>query len=291
MSLEKFDRNMSPASSTWRKNGFSRLISPEPSLFTVQNGQVTTTGIVVRGISGSTSRSAVLFLYRKNGPSTHFVLTQPIFVAAAIDYTIIAGKRHGDLATRVANDIKSERRVALGLDPPLLSAAALSIKGMIETKRRRVHEGGTVIVGRPAFKEYMAGLRRGWTESLERVEEDERLSRELETDGHFDEPEVSPGSSSDDFTDAEPIPTPSRLPPSRPAGLYSPLSTVNRPPAGPPSPSAQRTRDPAPMCLPQHPFRPNPAPPRPLRQPRRNQARPPHALGLLQRATQSPRWR
>ena len=202
------------------------------------------TGIVVRGISGSTSRSAVLVLYRKNDPSTHFVLTQPIFVAAAIDYTIIAGKRHGDLATRVANDIKSERRVALGLDPPPFSAAALSIKGMIETKRRRIHEGGTVIVGRPAFKEYMAGLRRGWTDSLERVEEDERLSRELETDGHFDEPEVSPGSSSDNFADAEPIPTPSRLPPSRPAGLYSPLSTVNRPPTGSPSPSAQRTRDP-----------------------------------------------
>ena len=178
----------------------------------------------------------------KFGPSTHFVLTQPVFIAAAIDYTIIAGKRHGDLATRVANDIKTERRVALGLDPPPLSAPALAIKGMLETKRRRVHEGGTVIVGRPAFKEYMAGFRRGWTESLERVEEDERLSRELESDGHFDEPDVSPGLSSNDFTDAEPIPTPSRLPPSRPPGLYSPLSTVNRPPA--PSPSAQRTRDP-----------------------------------------------
>jgi import inner membrane translocase subunit TIM54 len=257
-SHEKFDRNMSPASSTWQKNGFSRLTSPEPSLFTVQNGQVTMTGIVVRGISGSTSRSAVLVLYRKNGPSTHFVLTQPIFVAAAIDYNIIAGKRHGDLATRVANDIKSERRVALGLDPPPLSVPTLAIERMTENKRRRAQEGGTVIVGRPAFKEYMAGLRRGWTESLERVEQDERLSRELETDGHFDEPEVSPGSSSDDFADAEPIPTPSRLPPSRPAGLYSPLSTANRPPAESPSLSAQRTRDPGadvppPISLPAQP--------------------------------------
>jgi import inner membrane translocase subunit TIM54 len=216
------------------------------------------TGIVVRGISGSTSRSAVLVLYRKNGPSTHFVLTQPIFVAAAIDYNIIAGKRHGDLATRVANDIKTERRVALGLDPPPLSVPTLAIERMTENKRRRVQEGGTVIVGRPAFKEYMAGLRRGWTDSLERVEQDERLSRELETDGHFDEPEVSPGSSSDDFADAEPIPTPSRLPPSRPAGLYSPLSTANRPPAESPSLSAQRTRDPGadvppPISLPPQP--------------------------------------
>ena len=201
------------------------------------------TGIVVRCISGSTSRSAVLILYRKIGLSTHFVLTQPIFVAAAIDYTIIAGKRHGDIATRVANDIKTERRVALGLDPPPLSAPTLAIKGMLETKRRRLHEGGIVIVGRPAFREYMAGLRRGWTESLERVDEDERLSRELESDGHFDEPEVSLGLSSDDFADAEPIPTPSRLPPSPPPGIYSPLSTAIPPPAQS-SPPAQRTRDP-----------------------------------------------
>jgi import inner membrane translocase subunit TIM54 len=181
-------------------------------------------------------------------PFTHFVhhLSQPIFVAAAIDYTIIAGKRHGDLATRVANDIKTERRVALALDPPPLSTLSLSTRGVLaEAKRRRVHEGGTVIVGRPAFKEYVAGLRRGWTESLERLDEDERLPRELEGDGHFDEPEVSfgPPSSSDGLadTDAEPLPTPTRLPPSRPPGLFSPLST----PIRPPSPSAlARDRDP-----------------------------------------------
>src|SRR6266478_400512 len=214
------------------------------------------TGIAARCISGSTSRSAVLVLYRNMGPSTHFVLAQPIFVAGAIDYTIIAGKRHGDLAARVASDIKTERRIALGLDPPLLSAPSLKIKGMTETKRRRVHEGGIVIVGRPAFREYMAGLRRGWTESLERVDDDERLSRQLESDGHFDEPEVSLGSPSDDLADAEPIPTPSRLPPSPPPGLYSPLSTTLHPP--PSSPSAPAMRDPGadvppPVSLPPQP--------------------------------------
>ncbi|KAH9966526.1 inner membrane protein import complex subunit Tim54-domain-containing protein [Russula dissimulans] len=173
---------------------------------------------------------------------------KPIFVAAAIDYTIIAGKRHGDLATRVANDIKTERRVTLGLDPSTPSTHALSAKGVSEAKRRRVHEGGTVIVGRPAFKEYMAGLRRGWTETLERVDPDEQLSRELESDGHFDEPaledDVSPGafSSSHDFADAEPIPTPSRLPPSRPPGLFSPLSAAAaiRPPPHRPTPTRER---------------------------------------------------
>jgi import inner membrane translocase subunit TIM54 len=166
--------------------------------------------------------------------------TQPIFVAAAIDYTIIEGKRHGDLAARVANDIKTERRLALGLDPPPLSAPTLSAKGITEAKRRRAFEGGTVIVGRPAFKEYMAGLRRGWTESLERVDDDKQLSSQLERDGHFDEPDISPGLSPlDDLADTEPLPTRSRLPSSRPPGLYSPLSTIARSP----SPSSARTRD------------------------------------------------
>ena len=216
------------------------------------------------------------------------VLTQPIFVAAAIDYSIIAGKRHGDLAIRVANDIKAERRVALGLDPPLVSAPSLLARGMAEAKRRRLLEGGTVIVGRPAFKEYMAGLRRGWTESIERFDEDEQLSRELESDGHFDEPEVSPGSgpSFDSLADvdAEPLPTPSRLPPSSPPpGIYSPLSAAIRTNTWP---RPRHGRAP-----PNLPPAPTAAPARPLCQSRRDQACPPHDLGLLQRAAQSPRGR
>jgi import inner membrane translocase subunit TIM54 len=169
---------------------------------------------------------------------------KPIFVAAAIDYTVIAGKRHGDLATRVANDIKTERRIALGLDAPPQSLLTPTIKGTLDARRRRALGGGTVIVGRPAFKEYMAGLRRGWTDSLELVDKDEELSRELESDGHFDEPEAaSPdlSSSSSDFADGEPLPTPSRLPPSRAVpGLFPPLSGV-RPSSA--SASASHTRD------------------------------------------------
>jgi import inner membrane translocase subunit TIM54 len=90
----------------------------------------------------------------------------------------------------------------------------------------------------------MAGLRRGWTDSLELVDKDEELSRELESDGHFDEPEAaSPdlSSSSSDFADGEPLPTPSRLPPSRAVpGLFPHLSGV-RPSSA--SASASHTRD------------------------------------------------
>jgi len=150
----------------------------------------------------------------------------------------------------VANDIKTERRVALGLEQPRLSAPTLSDKGLTEAKRRRVLEGGTVIVGRAAFKEYVAGLRRGWTESLEHVDEEEQLSKELERDGHFDEPEeVSPAPSpAENMTDDEPIPTPSRLPPSRPSpGLYSPLSAAMRP--GPSSSSFPPSSTPSTLDL------------------------------------------
>ena len=196
---------------------------------------------MVRGISGSTSRSARSHLYRKPALLNR-TRTQPIFVAAAIDYTVIAGKRHGDLATRVANDIKEERRIALGLDPSPFALSALRVptKRTAEDERRRALDGGAVIIGRPAFKEYIAGLRRGWTESLERVDQDEALSRELETDGHFDEPEApSDPSWSSNLADGEPLPTPSRLPPSRPPGLFSPLGTIARAPSPPPSPPAR----------------------------------------------------
>jgi import inner membrane translocase subunit TIM54 len=106
----------------------------------------------------------------------------------------------------------------------------------------------------------MVGLRRGWTESLELVDKDEQLSRELEIDGHFDEPEVSPDISStttpSDLTDGEPLPTPSRLPPSRAVpGLFPPLSTVR---ASSPSTPSTQTRDagadvPPPMLIPPQP--------------------------------------
>ncbi|KAI0273479.1 inner membrane protein import complex subunit Tim54-domain-containing protein [Gloeopeniophorella convolvens] len=165
---------------------------------------------------------------------------KPIFVAAAVDYAVIAGKRHGDLATRVANDIQAERRAALGLDPPSQATLALPSKGTPEDMRRRALEGGTVIIGRPAFKEYMAGLRRGWTDSLERVDKDELLSRELENDGRFDEPEAAAADPAAALADDEPLPTPSRLPPSRPAGLFSPLNTMRAPPPAPTPSTATR---------------------------------------------------
>ena len=156
----------------------------------------------------------------------------------------------------MTNDIKTERRVALGLDAPQQALFTPSIKGTLDARRRRALDGGTVIVGRPAFKEYMVGLRRGWTESLELVDKDEQLSRELESDGHFDEPEVPPdlsSSSTSDFTEGEPLPTPSRLPSSRAApGLFPPLSNPRT--SSPSAPARDAGADvPPPTSIPPQP--------------------------------------
>lgn len=56
-------------------------------------------------------------------------------------------------------------------------------------KLAREAEAGTVIVGRHTFKEFLHGMKEGWTSSLEHVDEEEELAQELSLDGVFDEPE------------------------------------------------------------------------------------------------------
>ncbi|KAK7694045.1 hypothetical protein QCA50_003621 [Cerrena zonata] len=146
---------------------------------------------------------------------------KPVLVAAAVDFEMIKGRRHGELADRIANEIRARRRIDLGIDPPPPSVMLLHNTNM-EAKRKRELEGGIVIVGRSTFKEFMNGLKRGWTEGLDKVDKEEKLSRELETDGRFDEP-VEPEMTVDvGSLDGEPLPTPSKLPPSR--NGFSPFS-------------------------------------------------------------------
>ncbi|KAL6301586.1 inner membrane protein import complex subunit Tim54-domain-containing protein [Sparassis latifolia] len=159
---------------------------------------------------------------------------KPILVAAAVDYEMIGGKRHGDLARRIAEEIRSQRRIALGLDNPPQMPVILP-NSSPEDKRRRALEGGIIIVGRPTLKEFMAGLKQGWSNSLDVVDREEQLSKELENDGRFDEPEPEPSADGSDV-DGEPIPTASRLPSSIPVSPFTPLQF--RGPA-PPPPSDQ----------------------------------------------------
>lgn len=142
-------------------------------------------------------------------------------MAAAIDYDVQNGRKHGDLARQIADKIKSRRRIDEGLEVPLPSPPTPG-KLSKEEESLRDLAGGSVIIGRMTFKEYMEGLRRGWTESPERVDREDALAHKLEQDGHFDEPEASGPS---DMLDGEPIPTASRLESSSGLSSYSPLRT------------------------------------------------------------------
>ena len=142
---------------------------------------------------------------------------------------MIPGKRHGDIADRIADEIKEQRRISMGIDTPPPVMPALAKYQSLEILQRRKLDGGTVIVGRPSFKEFMAGTRRGWTEGLEKLDKEEALSHLLESDGHFDEPE-DPSFVNVGDLDGEPIHTPSKLPSNN--GIYSPLQM--RSPTPPP---------------------------------------------------------
>ena len=139
---------------------------------------------------------------------------------------MINGRRHGDLADRIANDVKKLRRIQLGIDPPPPNPMNLPTS-TLDAKLRRDLEGGIIIVGRPAFKEFMNGLKRGWTEGLEIVDKEEQLSQALENDGRFDEPDTP--ASNFDYGDDEPIPTPSKLAPSKQFSPFAPPLLKQRP--------------------------------------------------------------
>lgn len=156
---------------------------------------------------------------------TILVLYQPILVAAAIDYDMVPGKRHGDIAKRVADDIRVSRRFDRGLDPETDLTKRLPTYKSPAERRRYELEGGIIIIGRPAFKEFMSGLQKGWTnDNLEKVDRDEVLARILENDTHFDEPEDHHHDSSSDNTSSfrlslshqqmfPPLQSPSVIPP------------------------------------------------------------------------------
>ncbi|KAF8201794.1 mitochondrial import inner membrane translocase subunit Tim54 [Pholiota molesta] len=114
---------------------------------------------------------------------------KPILVAAAIDYEMIPGKRHGDIARRVAEDIRIRRRLDKGLDQDSDAKRMLPTYKSVAEREKRELEGGVVLIGRPTFKEYMAGVCKGWTTGLAKIDPDEELSRVLENEPHFDEPE------------------------------------------------------------------------------------------------------
>lgn len=151
--------------------------------------------------------------------------SQPVLVAAAIDYDIVATRHSGDLVERIASTVVKERRLAMGVDQAAALPLTLPNQLTQEQKRARELAGGIVLMGRHTFKEYMAGLKRGWSGGLDLVDREEKLAQELASDGNFDEMDElgSPPIGIVDDPNTEPIPTRSRLPPSHNADFFSPL--------------------------------------------------------------------
>jgi import inner membrane translocase subunit TIM54 len=150
---------------------------------------------------------------------------QPILNAAAVEHEIIRGKRVGDVAERISDAIRAERRIGAGLDPPRASPVPLATNRTPQERAARALAGGTVVVGRSTLKEYLAGLKSGWTDSLAKVDRDATLADALADDGTFDEPDepalVGP--------DGEPLPTPVRPPaPGTTGPIFSPLQAQIR---------------------------------------------------------------
>ncbi|CCX30117.1 Similar to Mitochondrial import inner membrane translocase subunit tim54; acc. no. Q2UJY4 [Pyronema omphalodes CBS 100304] len=90
---------------------------------------------------------------------------KPVLNAAAVDFDVVEGKKMGELRHKVAENIRKERRG----DP----------KGPVEEVRERngityKEEGGVVVVGRVAWKEYLRGLQEGWLGPLEAPPSEEK---------------------------------------------------------------------------------------------------------------------
>ncbi|KAJ4473724.1 inner membrane protein import complex subunit Tim54-domain-containing protein [Lentinula aciculospora] len=95
---------------------------------------------------------------------------KPIFVAAAIDYDMVPGKKHGDIALRIADEIKRKRAEhesasasAESFEPGMAMPPQYHAPTPAEREALEL-AGGTVIIGRATLKEYFSGLVRGWTE-------------------------------------------------------------------------------------------------------------------------------
>ncbi|KAG9048202.1 mitochondrial import inner membrane translocase subunit tim54 [Tulasnella sp. UAMH 9824] len=157
---------------------------------------------------------------------------KPILVAAAVDYEFKNGNQYGSLMRAISDEIRDRRRIEAGLDPPPREIVIPGPPRSPTEKRDRELAGGVIIVGRHTFKEYMEGVKRGWTRGLDKVDDDEVLAKLLEDDGHFDEPKVA----SADGDDEEPRPKGPAPPPNQ--VIVSPFQL--RPPNAPaPPPKAE----------------------------------------------------
>lgn len=126
---------------------------------------------------------------------------KPVLVAAGIDWEVTNGTRHGGLARELQSKIHERRRKLLGLEPWMDEITAMSQNQFSlspQQELQREIDGGLVLVGRPAYKEWAWALKNGWCTPLEvlKRDRDDELAQLLAEDHTFDELPAEPSISS-----------------------------------------------------------------------------------------------
>lgn len=194
------------------------------------------------------------------GRSAHCI--QPYLVAAAIDYEPLPPPLiHGSVTRHIHSSILSKRRQALGLEPTPMPQSLPDALDPASADQREL-EGGTVLVGRLSLKEYLEGLRRGWTGGVDEWSLEGHVKRKVEGDGVFDakaedafvadgetNPTTAPQDASVETNESTRSPTQGAQTPFKASGL----SFLSRPtPPSMPTPANPSTSAPAPPPIPAH---------------------------------------
>ncbi|KAF3389611.1 Mitochondrial import inner membrane translocase subunit tim54 [Penicillium rolfsii] len=90
---------------------------------------------------------------------------KPILTAAALDYTVIEGRREGDVRASTAESIRKLRRKAgeqsSVVEEPSVESAVLEMRERMGI-RDEPGAKGDLVIGRHTWKEYIRGLHEGW---------------------------------------------------------------------------------------------------------------------------------
>ncbi|KAF7184024.1 hypothetical protein CNMCM7691_004514 [Aspergillus felis] len=95
---------------------------------------------------------------------------KPILVAAALDYTVIEGRREGDVRAILAEQIRKHRRKA---GEPSSVVEEVGNEDIIADARQKIGvveepgPKGDLVIGRHTWKEYIRGLHEGWLGPLD----------------------------------------------------------------------------------------------------------------------------
>lgn len=191
---------------------------------------------------------------------------KPVLVAAAVDYEIVSGTRYGNLARELRDRIHQRRRNLAGLESWTTNTTPGTELPSTLTPAQHLQrelDGGVVLVGRPALKEWAWALKEGWCTNIptKAVDYDDRLATELAEDNAFDE--VVPAEKQDESlnfvadekddtpSEASPVPTPGFLLPTQ-AGFKSISQQAmawQRPPASGTAPVVAQTTSTEPEAL------------------------------------------